>query len=59
MALFYGFSWPFSLSFRLLYFAWPKHVFNFDFPEVSNIFQIADFRADFSDDGRRIGLPER
>jgi len=51
MVLFYGFSRSFSLSFRLLYFARPKHVFNFAFPEVFNFFQIADLHTDKYDAG--------
>lgn len=55
-ALFYGFSRSFSLSFRLLYFARPKHVFNFAFFEVFKLFQTADFRDDRPDDGGCLGL---
>ena len=56
-ALFYGFSPSFSLSFRLLYFVRPKHVFNFALFEVFKVFQIADFRNDRPDAGNSLGLP--
>ena len=59
MALFYGFSQSFSLSFRLLYFARLKHVSNFAFFEVSNLLQIADFRDDCPDAGDGYRLPQR
>ncbi len=42
-ALFYGFSPSFSLSFRLLYFARPKHAFSFAFFEVFNLSKTSDF----------------
>ena len=56
MALFYGFTRSFSLSFRLLYFVRPKHAINFAFFEVSNLFQTADWHHDrfYADYGFRL-----
>ena len=59
MAVFYGFSLSFSLSFRPLYLAWPNNVLILTFFEVSHLFQTAHWSPDSADAGHGFGLQER
>ena len=56
MTLFYGFSQPFSLSFRFQYLVRSNNAFKFVFREVLNLFQTAHYsdRSAYAGDGFRV-----